>query len=80
MNGMSDVRVHHDRFVKRPVVSLGTVGTLHRHIQGHATFDRKISVGDLACKVTGPLITQFRQEAHVASVDTQQRNVQGTRA
>ena len=80
MNGMRDVGVHDDSLVERPVVSLRSVGTFHRDIECHTSFDRKVAIRNLACEIARALITEFRQESHVAGVDTEKGNVQSTRA
>ena len=79
MNGMRDVGVHDDSLVERPVVGLRSVRTFHRDIEGHASFDRKVAIGNLACEIARALITEFRQESHVAGVDTEKGNVQSAR-
>ena len=79
MNGMCDIGVHDDSLVGRPVVGLRSVWTFHRHVQRHTTLDGEVTVRDLAGKVSSPPVTQFRQESHVASVDTEKGDVQCTR-
>ena len=78
VNGMRDVGVHHDSFIKRPVIGLGPVGALHRDIKRHATLHGEVAFPDRTGKVASTSVAELRQETHMTGVNAEQRNAKRT--